>query len=1109
MSAIFGVLSGSGGTRERVFLPQIRLGSPAFDNYHGGTGGGFRPGNKILLPFDYDAGDRRFSAAVSDSLPSPAVRQIIWEAVSDAYKASVDQLERLRADERVNAARDDRTPDFSAVPATTAPDAAVATASIDADMYGPSDPRDPERPATGTEGLALREMAANSAHDSIFAAKVKLYSAVFSPAKGFTAASASIDHTVQRKYFVDTEGTLRTQDRSGCRLMVSATIRTADGMDLPLNNSYFAFTPEGLPSDDEVLADTEKLAATLLRMADSPIVAPFTGPAILSGEAAGVFFHEIFGHRVEGQRMKSDADGQTFKKMVGCSVLPRHFSVIDDPTLSTFGDADLFGHYLFDDQGVAAERVDIVRDGVLRDFLMTRVPIDATPAGREGQSGGANDQFSHSNGHARASESLDPVSRQSNLIISTSEPLTDTKLRKELIRAAKAQKCEFGLYFKQVTGGFTQTGRYSPNSFNVTPLEVYKIYVDGRPDELVRGVDLIGTPLSMFDNIVLAGGEYGIFTGFCGAESGYVPVTAVSPAILVRKVEVQRKAKNSATPPVLPTPPQTAEAICKGEKIPLCDPVFAAMRSELRRGMDSLYRDGKPFWIGFLLADVRALNVSATLGEVISSNMAPQKMIGTRVLLGDSDMTSDLSYSGSYNVSGAARETNPDEIRREFWLATDAAYKRATQDLARKKAIRNQENLSYEESRLPDWLPVEPVEKFIDGPRFELDQEKSEDLARTLSAIYTDYPQLYGSRVNVAAYDWTNYAVDSDGTAIRTPSSFAYVSTGASVQTDDGEEFSQSARLYAVSDLTLPTQDSLKNWVRAFAGRLAKFAAAPKFGRFAEFAAAPRIETFYSGPVLFVGQPVFKMFDDNLLSNDGNGLLVKRMPAGQQGATSPRRLAARVRQRVLDSKIYVCNYIAFPSMREWNGTPLLGYYEADADGSASPGASMVIDGGVLTGLLSSRIPTLDQTYSTGSNRFSVDLNPYIAPGVLEVSTSQNEGRTIKQLEAQLIKLAAADGLEVAYIVEEMAGRVDIVWQVDVATGARTMVRDADVTPVSLKQLRRIAGVSSESEMRNYLAGQVPATMIYPRAVLLEDVEIGVAQNQKQKPSPIKNPLSDR
>ena len=126
-----------------------------------------------------------------------------------------------------------------------------------------------------------------------------------------------------------------------------------------------------------------------------------------------------------------------------------------------------------------------------------------------------------------------------------------------LIDEAKKQGKTFGLLFQDISGGFTLTGRASPQSFQVTPIMVYRIYVDGRPDELVRGVDLIGTPLTSFSKIVAAGDTLEVFNGFCGAESGYVPVAAVSPAILTTQIEVQKKAKASDRPPILPPPSGT------------------------------------------------------------------------------------------------------------------------------------------------------------------------------------------------------------------------------------------------------------------------------------------------------------------------------------------------------------------------------------------------------------------------------------------------------------------------------------------------------------------------------------------------------------------------
>ena len=213
--------------------------------------------------------------------------------------------------------------------------------------------------------------------------------------------------------------------------------------------------------------------------------------------------------------------------------------VYDDPTCQYYAGQQLNGFYKYDDQGVKAQRVNIVVNGILNDFLMTRTPIDGHPT---------------SNGHARAEGGADPVSRQSNLIIESSQPKSDEEMRQLLINEIKKQGKEYGYYFTEVTSGFTFTGRENTSAFNVTPLEVYKVYADGRPDQLVRGVNLIGTPLSMFSNIICAGNKHQVFSGMCGAESGQIPVTAIAPMILVNKVEMQRKPQSRDMLPILKRP---------------------------------------------------------------------------------------------------------------------------------------------------------------------------------------------------------------------------------------------------------------------------------------------------------------------------------------------------------------------------------------------------------------------------------------------------------------------------------------------------------------------------------------------------------------------------
>jgi predicted Zn-dependent protease len=164
------------------------------------------------------------------------------------------------------------------------------------------------------------------------------------------------------------------------------------------------------------------------------------------------------------------------------------------------------------------------------------------------------DGFPESNGHGRRQPGFAPVARQSNLIVAAAgQPLTRVQLKEKLLDEVKKQGRPFGLLFDDIQGGFTMTGRMLPNSFNVLPVMVYRIYPDGR-EELVRGVDLIGTPLTVFTRIIAVDNEIAIFNGICGAESGGVPVSAAGPGILISQIEVQKKDKSQERSPILGPP---------------------------------------------------------------------------------------------------------------------------------------------------------------------------------------------------------------------------------------------------------------------------------------------------------------------------------------------------------------------------------------------------------------------------------------------------------------------------------------------------------------------------------------------------------------------------
>jgi predicted Zn-dependent protease len=199
----------------------------------------------------------------------------------------------------------------------------------------------------------------------------------------------------------------------------------------------------------------------------------------------------------------------------------------------------LAGTYSHDDEGTPSQRVALIQDGILKNFLMSRMPIT---------------NFETSNGHGRGEPGYMPTGRQGNLIVESSKTVKDAEVRQKFIEEIKKAGKPYGLYFEDVQGGFTLTTRELPQAFQVLPVIVWRVYPDGRPDQLVRGVDIVGTPLASLNRIVLTGDTMHVFNGICGAESGSIPVSASAPAMLFSELEVQKRAASRERPPVLAPP---------------------------------------------------------------------------------------------------------------------------------------------------------------------------------------------------------------------------------------------------------------------------------------------------------------------------------------------------------------------------------------------------------------------------------------------------------------------------------------------------------------------------------------------------------------------------
>ena len=494
--ASFGALERSDESRGRFGTVEVRVGNYTLDNTHPirGEGGGGSPRvGRISLPLTDE--DKPIALA-------------FWRATDRAFKLATEALTRVTTNVAAKVREENPAPDF----AREAPQVYTGTPV--------------------TYALDTRQ----------WEARLRRISAVFAEDPLIFSGSVSLTVRASNRYYTNSEGSHLATGDLQYRLFIQGVTKADDGMELPLYNSYFSRSIDGLPDEKTLLAHAREMKDLLARLRRAPLVDPYSGPAILSGRAAGVFFHEIFGHRVEGHRHRNADDGQTFGGKVNEPVLPSFLSVVFDPTARTRGKIELMGHYLYDDEGVQARRVTVVDQGILKTFLLGRAPLR---------------EFPQSNGHGRGEPGLVPVSRQSNLMVESSRTVTSQALVAMLKDEARRQGKPFGLLFDNIEGGFTTTGRSNPNAFNVMPNVVYRIYTDDRPPELVRGVDLIGTPLAAFGKLIAASNTIDVFNGVCGAESGSVPVSASSPELLVSEVEVQKKAQSQEGLPILSAPVRT------------------------------------------------------------------------------------------------------------------------------------------------------------------------------------------------------------------------------------------------------------------------------------------------------------------------------------------------------------------------------------------------------------------------------------------------------------------------------------------------------------------------------------------------------------------------
>lgn len=487
-----GALLSSSDTRNRWLEVQTRIGDYNLDNTHKIEG---------REPAWTSPGTQ---ATLDDDIP--VLSREIWRETDRQYRAAVEAFIAVQTSKEVQAqSAEQRAPDFSH-----------------------------EQPH-----VSISPAVSFHVDRKPWEEKVRKYTAAFSASPAVLNSIVTFTAGATNQYFVNSEGSKLAFGQIRYRLELFVQGKAPDGMDLERYANFDWVDPSKAPTEAAVMNQIRILSGQMAALQKAPLVEPFAGPTLLTGRAAAVFFHEVLGHRLEGFRQKDASEGQTFTSKIGQPILPDFITVRDDPTTKEVRGEVLLGYYPFDDEGVPAQNVTLVDHGILKNFLMSRSPLI---------------NFPHSNGHGRRQLGFQPIARMGNTIVESDKTMTNAALRRRFIEEIRKQGKPFGLLIDDIAGGFTFTGRAQPQAFQVQPLIVYKVFPDGRPDELVRGVNIVGTPLISITKIIATGDTPEVFNGYCGAESGSVPVSAVAPEILISEMEVSKKESSTDTPPILPPP---------------------------------------------------------------------------------------------------------------------------------------------------------------------------------------------------------------------------------------------------------------------------------------------------------------------------------------------------------------------------------------------------------------------------------------------------------------------------------------------------------------------------------------------------------------------------
>lgn len=903
--------------------------------------------------------------------------------------------------------------------------------------------------------------------------KIRSYSMNFNPEAEIITGRAEFLYQKRREYFVSSEGNSVVQNRDLTQLRILAYGQAEDGMELPVTKTWYCFQPEELPADDLILQESIKIKNLLLSLRDAPIADAYSGPVLLSPEVAAQYCQQFI-----TPCLKSSPSGSSFFVKRENRIADSLYSIWVDPTLKYYKDAPLIGGYIFDEEGIRGDKTLLIEKGYSEKQLTTRTPFEGNiqPCG-----------------HARALEGFTPSAQPSNLFFSSTQSYSDEELKLKLREVAVRQGKEFGYLLVNF--------ETNPNKESGNTVIAYRIFTDGRPDQLVRGLDWMTTPLSSLSQISASGNNEKVVSDIVETESGNLPISYCVPSLLIQNLDLTAIDNEHLLPPIIKRPFHDDNEFTDFDKI-----VFKILKEEIKNNLISLHINQlkKAYHFSHLISDAQIMGVSATCGQIIFSYEKPVRKCLTEVQIGNNE-NNNRNYlpNPKYKMEDEASMTTDNQfsgIRDCIWRTTNTAFQNAEKAYQQKIQFTN--NHSHENPILKDQTRMDNREHLALTGNENISLSSIENAVRELSRIFIQYKHIINSRVEAYRFNSSILFLNSEGTKYQQPLTVTFLTVYAESSWDKKSSISDYKTFYFTSESALSDIDKMKSEIIDMIQRLD------------EKQHAITIQESYIGPVLFIDEAVADLFGAAFIEGR-ESLLSYRHITEKDGELIEQRnpLNQLIGKRIISTSLSIASN---DTLDEFEGTSLIGKYQIDAEGVIPQNNIQLIHNGELKNLLSNRTECENNKESNGHQRFAISEEGVVPSQCAGILTMRgNSTISFKKMEKKLISCAQKEGKEYAYIVIKINSSpyptlsedetIASIYRINIKTKETEWVKDAHLSKISIQNFENVEAISTEMGAYNQMiSGQsrweiegseefplhgVPTSFILPRGIILQNIKI--------------------